>query len=52
MMVEQVSSVGKHFNIDIKNPCAKNGEDQFLRVENQYGGHGQNTFQFVNWRMK
>ena len=48
-MVEDVSTTGKQINVDVKNPCAKKGEDQFLRIDNQYG-HG-NRYEFVNWRM-
>ena len=46
-MVEDVSK-SHHINIDIKIPCAKKGEDQFIKIDNQYG-HGK-RFEFVNWR--
>ena len=48
-MVEDVSTTGKQINVEIKVPCAKKGEDQYLRIENQYG-HG-NKYEFVNWRV-
>ena len=48
-MVEDVSKCGTHITIDIKSPCAKKGEDQFLRFENQYSNTGR-LFEFVNWR--
>ena len=44
-----MSTTGKQINVEITVPCAKKGEDQFLRIENQYG-HG-NRYEFVNWRM-
>ena len=47
-MVEDVSTSGKQINIEIRFPCAKKGEDQFLRIDNQYG-HGK-VYEFVNWR--
>ena len=47
-MVEDVSTTEKEINIEVKVPCAKKGEDQFLRIDNQYG-HGK-VYEFVNWR--
>ena len=46
-MVEEVSEKHK-INIDIVNPCAKKGEDQFIKIDNQYA-HGK-RYEFVNWR--
>ena len=46
-MVEDVSK-SHHINIDIKVPCAKKGEDQFIKIDNQYA-HGR-RYEFVNWR--
>ena len=47
-MVEDVSMCGKQINIDIKVPCAKKGDSQFIKIDNQYG-HGV-RYEFVNWR--
>ena len=46
-MVEDVST-SHHINIDIVNPCAKKGEAQFIKIDNQYA-HGK-RYPFVNWR--
>ena len=46
-MVEDVSS-SKKINISITVPCARLNEEQFLKINNQYG-HG-NRYTFVNWR--
>ena len=46
-MVEDVSK-SHHINIDIKIPCARKGEDQFIKIDNQYA-HGR-RYEFVNWR--
>lgn len=48
-MVEDVSTTGQKFNLNIWNPCARKGEGLYLRVENQYA-HGK-TFDFVNWEL-
>ena len=47
-MVEEVSMKHK-INVEIKTPCAKRGEEQFIRVSNQYS-HGK-VYDFVNWRL-
>ena len=46
-MVEDISTKHK-INIDIKIPCAKKGEDQFIKIDNQFG-HGK-RYEYVNYR--